>query len=88
MLLKDLVLDKLCLYYIFNPLVAVNSQLELLDIGPEFANLNVAEKCLRVSEMLGDTYGVDLWTVALYYLKVSAADKKRYKCYNILLYIT
>lgn len=57
----------------------VNSQLELLDIGPEFANLNVAEKCLRVSEMLGDTYGVDLWTVALYYLKVSAADKKSEK---------
>ena len=55
----------------------VNSQLDLLDIGPDFANLNVAEKCLRVSEMLGDTYGVDLWTVALYYLKISAADKKR-----------
>ncbi|KAK9508466.1 hypothetical protein O3M35_006019 [Rhynocoris fuscipes] len=57
-------------------LASVNAQLKLLNLGSGFADLNITEKCLRVSRALGDWYGVDLWTVAIYYLQVAAADKK------------
>ncbi|XP_073998789.1 WD repeat-containing protein 11-like isoform X2 [Rhodnius prolixus] len=57
----------------------VNAQLKLLNLGSGFAGLNIAEKCLRVSRALGDWYGVDLWTVAIYYLEVAVAEKNSSK---------
>ncbi|XP_014255055.1 WD repeat-containing protein 11-like [Cimex lectularius] len=53
----------------------INTFLSLLDIGSDFPNLNIAEKCLRLARLLGDRQEIDLWAVALHYLQVYAARK-------------
>ncbi|KAL1122656.1 hypothetical protein AAG570_002983 [Ranatra chinensis] len=57
-------------------LISVNTQLSLLNIGTDFGGMNIAERCLIASRLLGDSFGVDLWTVALYYMKVAIADRE------------
>lgn len=71
--------SRVCSLNRFFSCLDVNAQLKLLNLGSGFAGLNIAEKCLRVSRALGDWYGVDLWTVAIYYLEVAVAEKNSSK---------
>lgn len=68
---------------IFVLFAGVNKQVDLLDIEVDkFNGMNTAEKCLYTSKLLGDIYGIDFWTVAIYYLQVAAAinEGNRFVC--------
>lgn len=53
----------------------VNEQLSMMNTSILANNtLKTAERCLLASYLMGDQKSIDFWTVALYYLKVSAAD--------------
>ncbi|XP_075222794.1 WD repeat-containing protein 11-like [Lycorma delicatula] len=56
----------------------INEQLAMMNTDMlSNSTLKTAERCLLASHLMGDQKSIDFWTVALYYLKVSAADATR-----------
>ncbi|BET01493.1 WD repeat domain 11 [Nesidiocoris tenuis] len=54
-----------------------NNQLKLMNLGNDFGDLPITQKCLRVSKLMGDHSIIDVWTVANYYLRAYSDDRSR-----------